>query len=126
MINARYRENMEPNYKGLGGKAGIIDVTSRIISVYSWTGATNNPLNAVSFDFQPSVAAFYEGSQYNPKHLISAYDPWSGFYEIDGGLQGVRHVMNFVGYDDHSTPENERWMYVKDASFSDGNFLMVE
>ncbi|MDQ0902082.1 MULTISPECIES: S-layer protein [unclassified Paenibacillus] len=123
MINARYRENMEPNYKGLGGKAGIIDVTSRIISVYSWTGAGSNPLNAVSFDFQPSVAAFYEGSSYNPKHLISAYDPWSGFYEVDGGLQGVRHVMNFVGYDDHTTPENERWMYVKDATFSDGAFF---
>ncbi len=123
MINARYRENMEPNYQGLGGKAGIIDVTSRIISVYSWTGAGSNPLNAVSFDFQPSVAAFYEGSSYNPKHLISAYDPWSGFYEVDGGLQGVRHVMNFVGYDDHTTPENERWMYVKDATFSDGAFF---
>jgi hypothetical protein len=123
MINARYRENMEPNYKGLGGKAGIIDVTSRIISVYSWTGAGNTPLNAVSFDFQPSVAAFYEGSAYNPKHLISAMDPWSGFYEVDGGLQGVRHVMNFVGYDDHSTPENERWMYVKDATYSDGAFF---
>lgn len=123
MINARYRENMEPNYKGLGGKAGIIDVTSRIISVYSWTGAGSNPLHAVSFDFQPSVAAFYEGSSYNPKHLISAFDPWSGFYEVDGGLQGVRHVMNFVGYDDHTTPENERWMYVKDATFSDGAFF---
>ncbi|MBD0384806.1 FIVAR domain-containing protein [Paenibacillus sedimenti] len=123
MINARYRENMEPNYKGLGGKAGIIDVTSRIMSVYSWTGAGSNPLNAVSFDFQPSVAAFYEGSSYNPKHLISTYDPWSGFYEVDGGLQGVRHVMNFVGYDDHTTPVNERWMYVKDATFSDGAFF---
>jgi hypothetical protein len=123
MINARYRQNMEPNYKGLGGKAGIIDVTSRIISVYSWTGAGSNPLNAVSFDFQPSVAAFYEGSAYNPKHLISAMDPWSGFYEVDGGLQGVRHVMNFVGYDDHTTPENERWMYVKDATYSDGAFF---
>lgn len=123
MINARYRENMEPHYNGLGGKAGIIDVTSRIISVYSWTGAGSNPLRAVSFDFQPSVAAFYEGSSYNPKHLISAYDPWSGFYEVDGGLQGVRHVMNFVGYDDHTTPENERWMYVKDATFSDGAFF---
>lgn len=123
MINARFRENMEPNYDGLGGKAGIIDVTSRIISVYSWTGAGSNPLNAVSFDFQPSVAAFYEGSAYNPKHLISAYDPWSGFYEVDGGLQGVRHVMNFVGYDDQMTPENERWMYVKDATYSDGNFF---
>lgn len=123
MINARYRENMEPHYKGLGGKAGIIDVTSRIISVYTWTGAGSFPLNAVSFDFQPSVAAFYEGSAYNPKHLISAYDPWSGFYETDGGLQGVRHVMNFVGYDDPKTPENERWMYVKDATFSDGAFF---
>jgi hypothetical protein len=123
MINARYRDNMEPQYKGLGGKAGIIDVTSRIISVYSWTGAGNNPLNAVSFDFQPSIAAFYEGSAYNPKHLISAYDPWSGFYEVDGGVQGVRHVMNFVGYDDHATPENERWQYVKGATYSDGAFF---
>lgn len=123
MINARYRKNMEPNYNGIGGKAGIIDVTSRIISVYTWTGAGSNPLKAVSFDFQPSVAAFYEGSSYNPKHLISAYDPWSGFYEADGGLQGVRHVMNFVGYDDPSTPENERWMYVKDATYSDGSFF---
>ncbi|MFC0211106.1 S-layer protein [Paenibacillus chartarius] len=123
MINARYRQNMEPQYQGLGGKAGIVDVTSRIISVYSWTGAGANPLKAVSFDFQPSAAAFYEGSAYNPKHLISAYDPWSGFYEADGGLQGVRHVMNFVGYDDHTTPENERWMYVNDATFSDGAFF---
>lgn len=123
MINARYRLNMEPHYNGLGGRAGIIDVTSRIISVYSWTGAENLPLQAVSFDFQPSVAAFYEGSNYNPKHLISASDPWSGFYEMDGGVQGVRHVMNFVGYDDRTTPENERWMYVKDATYSDGNFF---
>ncbi len=123
MINARYRENMEPNYNGLGGRTGIIDVTSRIISVYSWKGAGEYPLNAVSFDFQPSVAAFYQGAQYNPKHLISAFDPWSGYYEVDGGVQGVRHVMNFVGYDDHTTPENERWMYVKDATFSDGNFF---
>ncbi|WP_018931173.1 immunoglobulin-like domain-containing protein [Gracilibacillus lacisalsi] len=123
MINARYRENMEPHYNGLGGRGGIIDVTSRIISVYSWEGAGNLPLNAVSFDFQPSVAAFYQGAQYNPKHLISAFDPWSGFYEVDGGLQGVRHVMNFVGYDDPSTKENERWQYIKNATYSDGNFF---
>lgn len=123
MINARDRKNMEPHYKGLGGRAGIIDVTSRIISVYTWEGAGELPLNAVSFDFQPSVAAFYQGAQYNPKHLISAFDPWSGFYEVDGGLQGVRHIMNFVGYDDPTTSENERWMYVKAATFSDGNFF---
>ncbi|WP_407271199.1 S-layer protein [Radiobacillus sp. PE A8.2] len=121
MINARYRENMQPYYNGLGGTVGVVDVISRIISVYSWTGETQNPLHAVSFDFQPSVAAFYQGAQYNPKHLISAFDPWSGFYEKDAGIQGVRHVMNFVGYDDHTTPENERWLYVKGATFSDGS-----
>src|SRR5690606_38011016 len=65
-------------------------------------------------------SAFYEGSSYHPKHLINASDPWSGFYEIDGGLLGVRHVMNFVGYDDPTTPENERWMYGEDATHSDG------
>ncbi|MFZ4450784.1 S-layer protein [Salibacterium aidingense] len=123
MINARYRENMEPEYDGLGGQAGIIDVTSRIISVYSWEGAGDLPLQSVSFDFQPSVAAFYQGAQYNPKHLISAFDPWSGFYEKDGGLQGVRHVMNFVEQDDPETSENERWMYIKGATYSDGEFF---
>ncbi|GAA3333769.1 hypothetical protein GCM10020331_099120 [Ectobacillus funiculus] len=40
------------------------------------------------------------------------------FYEADAGLQGVRHVMNFVGYDDHTTPENEGVI-----SFSD--FLII-
>ncbi|UOQ48444.1 Ig-like domain-containing protein [Gracilibacillus caseinilyticus] len=123
MINARYRDNMEPDYNGLGGRAGIIDVTSRIISVYSWEGANDQPLNAVSFDFQPSVAAFYQGAQYNPKQLISAFDPWSGFYEADGGIQGVRHVMNFTEHDDLSTGKNERWQYVQDATFSDGDFF---
>ncbi|SHN22087.1 immunoglobulin-like domain-containing protein [Gracilibacillus kekensis] len=120
MINARYRENMQPHYKGIGGEVGVADVISRIISIYSWTGETENPLQAVSFDFQPSVAAFYQGAQYNPKHLISAFDPWSGFYEADAGIQGVRHVMNFVGYDDHTTKKNERWMYVNSATYSDG------
>ena len=122
MINARYRENMEPNRNGLGGTAGIVDVVSRVMLGYSWTGAGSNPLNAVSFDFQPSVAAFYEGASYNPKHLISAFDPWSGFYEIDGGIQGVRQVMNFVGQDDHDTEENERWMILNEATYNDGSF----
>ncbi|SFP33736.1 S-layer protein [Salibacterium halotolerans] len=123
MVNARYRENMEPQYNGLGGQYGIVDVTSRIISAYSWEGAGEHPLNAVSFDFQPSVSAFYEGASYNPKHLISAKDPWSGFYEVDGGLQGVRHVMNFIEHDDRSTEKNERWQYVQGATASDGEFF---
>ncbi|QKS70287.1 S-layer protein [Paenalkalicoccus suaedae] len=123
MINARYRLNMEPHYAGLGGRYGIVDVTSRIISMYTWEGAGGNPLHAVSFDFQPAVAAFYQGSSYSPKHLINAHSPWSGFYEMDGGILGVRHVMNFIGYNDRTTNENERWQYVKGATFSDGNFM---
>ncbi|SDO03938.1 FIVAR domain-containing protein [Alkalicoccus daliensis] len=123
MINARYRLNMEPAYEGLGGRYGIVDVSSRIISMYSWEGAGDHPLNAVSFDFQPAVGAFYQGSGYSPKHLINAFTPWSGFYEADGGVQGVRHVMNFVGHNDLSTDENERWQYIKDATYSDGSFM---
>lgn len=123
MINARYRTNMEPHYKGLGGKAGILDVATRIINVYKWEGAGEYPLQAISFDFQPAVASFYQGAQYNPKHLISAFDPWSGFYEVDGGIQAIRHIMNFVGYDDPSTPENERWQYIQSATYSDGAFF---
>ncbi|MCK0470980.1 S-layer protein [Halalkalibacter sp. APA_J-10(15)] len=123
MINARYRINMEPHYQGLGGRYSIVDVTSRIISMYSWEGAGEHPLQAVSFDFQPSVGAFYQGSSYTPKHLINAFTPWNGSFEVDGGLLGVRHVMNFVGYNNTTTEENERWMYIKGATFSDGNFM---
>lgn len=123
MINARYRTNMEPHYQGLGGKGGILDVATRIINVYAWNSAQEHPLQAISFDFQPAVASFYQGSQYNPKHLISAFDPWSGFFEMDGGIQAVRQIMNFVGYDDPSTEENERWQYIQSATFSDGAFF---
>jgi LPXTG-motif cell wall-anchored protein len=122
MINARYRENMQPEYNGVGGTASIVDVASRVMLGYSWNGTTSNPLNAVSFDFQPAVASFYEGASYNPKHLISAFDPWSGFYEEDGGLQAVRQIMNFVGYDKHETEENERWMILPEATYNDGSF----
>lgn len=121
MINTRYRENMESQYQGVGGTAGVVDVASRIISAYTWTGAGANPLNAISFDFQPAVASFYEGAAYNPKHLISAYDPWSGFYEEDGGISGVRQIMNFVDQDDKTTEEDERWQYVTSACYSDGS-----
>lgn len=120
MINTRYRENMESNYQGVGGTTGIVDVASRIISAYTWTGAGENPLNAVSFDFQPAVASFYEGAAYNPKHLVSAYDPWSGFYEEDGGISAVRQIMNFVDQDDKSTEKDERWQYVTSACYADG------
>ncbi|GAF65484.1 putative glcosyl hydrase [Bacillus sp. TS-2] len=123
LVNARYRINVEPHYQGLGGQYGIVDVTSRIISMYSWEGAGEHPLNAVSFDFQPSVGAFYQGSSYSPKHLISAFTPWNGHYEADGGIVGVRHVMNFVGYNDVATTENERWQYIKGATYSDGDFM---
>ena len=114
MVNSRYRINME-SYGGLGGSAGTIDVVQRISAVYSWTGTGSTPLKAVSFDFQPAVAAFYEGSSYTPKHLISAYDPWSGFYEEDSGISGVRQVMNFVNQN------NTRWQYLPEATFNDGN-----
>ncbi|GAA3333766.1 hypothetical protein GCM10020331_099110 [Ectobacillus funiculus] len=81
MINARYRENMEPNYNRLGGKAGIVDVTSRIISAYSWTGAGSNPLNAVSFDFSTfSCSLFMKVLPIiRSISLVRMYDPWSGF-----------------------------------------------
>ncbi|MBS7577663.1 MULTISPECIES: S-layer homology domain-containing protein [unclassified Enterococcus] len=115
MINSRYRLNMEPQYGGVGGTAGTVDVVQRIGAAYSWAGETTNPLKAVSFDFQPAVAAFYEGSSYNPKHLISAYDPWSGFYEEDSGISGVRQVMNFAN------TNHTRWQYLPEATFNDGN-----
>lgn len=111
MIEPEYRITAEPARGGVGGALGAVDIADRFINAYRWSGAGDHPGHMTSFLFQPAVSALYEGTQYLPKSLIRASDPWSGHYEGGVGIALVRHFMQFV---------DEGWEYVEGASGGDG------
>ena len=111
MIDPEYRLKADPTRGGIGGTVGAVDVADRFINAYRWSGTEPNPGHMTTFLFQPAVSAMYEGSQYSPKHLIRASDPWSGYYEGGVGITMVRHFMQFI---------EEGWEYVEGASGGDG------
>jgi len=111
MIDPEYRIEAEPARGGIGGTVGAVDIADRFINAYSWAGSAADPGHMTTFLFQPAVSAMYEGSQYSPKHLIRASDPWSGYYEGGVGITMVRHFMQFIGED---------WEYIEGASGGDG------
>ena len=89
---------------GLTGKNGAIDVANRIINSY-YNG------KMCMYEFQPAIASYYDGSCYAPKHLICAWEPWSGNYRLDSGFWMAMHFNRF-------TPKG--WMYVNGACYGDG------
>ncbi|WP_312432473.1 bacterial Ig-like domain-containing protein [Lacrimispora sp.] len=111
MINAYYRANVDPERGGVGGSASIAAMAERFIAAYAYKNADGYTSHMTELLFQPAIGAFYEGSAYSPKQLIGAFDPWSGYYEADGGIQMVQHFMQFADSD---------WNYLPDACYSDG------
>lgn len=90
---------------GVSGINSLTDVTNRIINSY-FRG------NMTMYEYQPAVAAYYSGSNYAPKQLISAAEPWSGYYSAGAGLWGAAHITHFV---------KKGWKYVDSACFGDGD-----
>jgi glucan-binding YG repeat protein len=111
MINAYYRANVDPARGGVGGSASIAGMAERFISAYAYKNSNGYTSHMTELLFQPAIGAFYEGSAYSPKQLIGAFDPWSGHYEADGGIQMVQHFMQFADSD---------WNYLPEACYSDG------
>ncbi|MBR7039173.1 MAG: hypothetical protein IKI21_07980 [Oscillospiraceae bacterium] len=89
---------------GLAGPNGPIDVANRIMG--GWPHG-----RMVMYEFQPAVSAYYRGSCYAPKQLITADEPWSGHFEADAGLWIAAHFTRFV---------EPGWRYVESACFGDG------
>ncbi len=89
---------------GISGKNGAIDVANRIINSY-YNG------KMCMYEFQPAIASYYDGSCYAPKHLICAWEPWSGHYRLDSGFWMAMHFNRF-------TPKG--WMFVNGACYGDG------
>lgn len=111
MITAADRYNVEQSTGGLGGRYGIVSHAERYIAAYAYKNSAGYANRMTYMLFQPAVAAFYEGSAYNPKHLIMATSPWNGYYSADGGIQMVQHFNQFI---------DEDWVYFKDACYADG------
>jgi hypothetical protein len=111
MIDPQYRLAADPARGGIGGTIGAVDIADRFINAYRWSGAGTNPAHMTTFLFQPAVSAMYEGTQYSPKHLVRASDPWSGYWEGDVGIVTVRHFHQFV---EHG------WEYIEGATGGDG------
>ncbi len=74
---------------GLLGINGILDVANRILAMV--------PLGEMTlYEFQPVVAAYYDGVTYCHKQLITANEPWSGHYELDAGYYMALHFSRFL------------------------------
>ncbi len=96
-IPSKYRVNADQPF---GGPGSALDVAGRFIGMYTQGKRTH-------YMFQPAVSAFYSGGQYSTKEIVSAKDPWSGYYAPDVGIQTVMHFTQFAADD---------WMYIPDAS----------
>ena len=93
------------NGSGLNGLNGVLDVANRIITMYAAGKMT-------LYEFQPVVAAYYDGVTYCHKQLISAQTPWNGYYELDPGFFMTLHFSRFI---------KRGWLMLDDASYADGH-----
>ncbi len=89
---------------GLSGINGVLDIADRIVAMY--------PCGCMTlYEYQPVIAAYYDGVCYCQKQLINACEPWSGFYQIESGFYMALHFSRFFG---------KGWAFIDDACYCDG------
>ncbi|MCD7825814.1 MAG: leucine-rich repeat protein [Clostridiaceae bacterium] len=86
------------------GGNGILDIANRFINGYYYSSMT-------MMEYQPSVAAYFSGSVYYPKQLMSANHPWSGYYTVDASVPMTMHFTHFI---------KKGWKYIDSACYGDG------
>lgn len=89
---------------GLTGINGALDIANRYLSMYPQGGMT-------LCQFQPVVAAYYDGVCYCQKQFINACDPWSGYYTLDSGFFTMLQFTQFM---------DKGWNYIDSACYADG------
>lgn len=89
---------------GMSDINGLLDIANRIITMYPGGKMT-------LYEYQPAVSAYYDGVTYCHKQLISACDPWSGYYFLDGGFYMSLHFSQFI---------KKGWAFVDGACYGDG------
>ncbi|MGN1089074.1 MAG: glycosyl hydrolase family 59 [Huintestinicola sp.] len=88
----------------LTGINGTLDIANRIVAMYP-----NGKMTL--YEYQPVVSAYYDGACYCQKQLISACDPWSGYFMLDSGFYMSLHFSQFI---------KEGWAFADSACYSDG------
>ena len=92
------------NGSGLGDLNGILDIANRIITMYPGGGMTLHEL-------QPVISSYYDGATYSHKQLITANEPWSGYYQLDNGFYMALHFSQFF---------KKGWAFIDGACAGDG------
>lgn len=92
------------NNSGLSDIGGVLDIANRIITMYPGGEMT-------LYEYQPAVAAYYDGVTYCRKQLIKANEPWSGAYELDSSFYMSLHFSQFI---------KKNWAFVDSACYADG------
>lgn len=77
---------------GLTGSNGTLEIAARILNMYPQGYMT-------MYEFQPAVSAYYYGSVFTPKQLITANTPWSGYYSVESGAAMASHFTRFLTKD---------------------------
>ena len=89
---------------GLTGINGVLDIANRMITMVSGGYMT-------MYEYQPAVAAYYDGVTYCQKQLINANTPWNGYYTLDSGFFMNLHFSQFI---------DKGWSFIYDACNADG------
>lgn len=89
---------------GIADINGLLDIANRIITMYPGGYMT-------LYEYQPVVSAYYDGVTYCHKQLITANEPWSGSYTLDGGFYMSLHFSQFI---------QKGWAFVGGACYGDG------
>lgn len=92
------------NGSGINDLNGILDIANRIITMYPGGGMT-------LYEFQPVVTSYYDGATYSHKQLITANEPWSGYYSLDNGFYMSLHFSQFF---------KKGWTFIESACAGDG------
>lgn len=89
---------------GLTGINGVLDIANRMITMVSGGYMT-------MYEYQPAVAAYYDGVTYCQKQLVNANTPWNGYYTLDSGYFMNLHFSQFI---------DKGWSFIYDACHADG------
>lgn len=89
---------------GISDINGMLDVANRIITMFPGGGMT-------LYEHQPAVAAYYDGVTYCQKQLITANEPWSGYFFLDSGFYMSLHFSQFI---------RKGWAFIPGACNGDG------
>ena len=88
---------------GLAGINGVLDIANRIVAMY--------PCGCMTlYEYQPVVSAYYDGVTFCHKQLITACEPWSGYYFLDSGYYMSLHFSRFF---------RKGWSFIDSACYND-------